>query len=99
MDRTEQTRVRDGRGFIFKPSFWFYSVLVNDFIWSIFVPIIRLLQLSTACSFLDNRRTNLCGVGVRNPLLVNPVFRFEIVRIINLSGRVNRRVEVFEQAA
>lgn len=44
------------------------------------------------------RDKHLCGIGVGDPLEVNPVGRLLIIRVIDFLGRVDRWVEVSEEA-
>jgi hypothetical protein len=74
-------RVGNGGGLVLEPVGWLLSVLVNDLIWCILVPVLGLGSL-----------------GVCNASFINPVFWLLVIRIADLSRRVESRVEVLEQA-
>ena len=40
---------------------------------------------------------NLGGIGVRDPLRVDPIFRLPVLGVIDLFRRIDRRVEVFKK--
>jgi len=43
--------------------------------------------------------TNLGGLRVSNPGLINPIFRLLVLRVIDFLGRINGGFEVFEEAS
>ena len=51
------------------------------------------------CSEATGECTDLCGIRVSDPFLVNPVSRLLVLRVVNFLGRVNGWFEVLKEAA
>jgi len=43
--------------------------------------------------------TDLGGLRIGNPSLINPIFGLLVLRVIDLLGRINSRLEIFEEAS
>jgi len=43
--------------------------------------------------------TNLGGLRIGNPGLINPIFRLLVLRVIDFLGRINSGFEIFEEAS
>lgn len=93
----ELTWIRNVEGFIIEPSFWLLGLRVNNLIGGILIPISGLQDQLYWIASQRAYQTHLLGLGVRNLFRVHPIFRFLVIRVVDLFGRVYGRIKVLEQ--
>ena len=86
----KHTWVGDDLRLVIEPALGLLSLLVEDLVGSILIPVIGLCEGNKYTLYVKWRIcTNLGGIRVRNALSIDPVLRLLVFGVVNLLGRVN----------